>query len=664
MLSESTFRPLFRSRDSEDEIQSSLPSGELRSHSRRVSSNSDHDPAPDVIEEPLVHSRKRQKKRASGFFTVLHLWLFEILSLLLSILVIVAIIISLSLFNGQPLPSFPLGITLNALISFLATLSKAAMLTTVTGCVSQLKWHWFHRPHRLIDFEIFDQVSRGPWGAMRMMLSFKFFKLANLSALVILVALLVDPFMQQIIAYPATSSNIDGASIAKAQVYEGDSDAANNLGGVQIGPAYGMKSAIYSGLFNPEDSSDVVVSCPTGNCTLPLFDSLAFCSKCSNATDQTTLSHVHNFTSHQFTWNASNLTWILPGSTAIDMTIYYGEYSGEGYSLTNGVAVISSTSVPADMSSKVLDVPNPLVSLALLQFPEVNAAGYQGVYWNATPLAWQCALYLCLNTYNVSVTNSRVNSSLVSSWYPTDAPPSSEAPSTQQGELPYLTLQRPSNSLVTTGNGSFWAAGYTLSVLSQYLSHTLNGSMQSSTSEVGSGTFVPDLMQVLNITSDIPRLFDGLATTMTNYLRQNPPTDGVNAEDNHVQGTAVRLESFVSVRWAWMALPISLLLAAAVLLVWTMLVTARGDMPVWKTNILATLFVAAGTDRTEGSAVDGGSEGIYRAVREGAGTEALVGAATGVRVSIRRDENRLVRLKAERGVEQGIRLKDMKMGRK
>ena len=383
MQGASASKPSFRSSGFENEIHSSLPGGELESPSRRVSSNHEADRASNVIEEPLVNPRKRQDRhrRTTGVFLVIQLWLFEILSLLLSTLVLVAIVISLSLFDGQPLPSFPLGITVNALVSFLATLSKAAMLTTVTGCVSQLKWHWFCRPKQLIDFETFDQVSRGPWGAMRMMLSFRFFDLANLGALIILIALLVDPFMQQIIAYPVTSRIIDGASVAKVQIYEGDSDAVFNLGGgVQVGPAYGMKSAIYSGLFNPEDSSEVAVSCPTGNCTLPLFDSLSFCRKCSNATGQTTLSHVLNFTSHQYTWNASNITWTLPAATTVNMTIYYGQYPGEGYELAQGIAVISSTSVPADMSSKILDVPNPLLSIALLQFPEVNAAGYQGVY--------------------------------------------------------------------------------------------------------------------------------------------------------------------------------------------------------------------------------------------------------------------------------------------
>jgi hypothetical protein len=78
------------------------------------------------------------------------LWTWEIISIILSILCIAAIVGILLVYHSRPAPTLPSGITLNALISLLATISKAAMLVSVASCISQLKWQWFYRPRKLI----------------------------------------------------------------------------------------------------------------------------------------------------------------------------------------------------------------------------------------------------------------------------------------------------------------------------------------------------------------------------------------------------------------------------------------------------------------------------------------------------------------------------------
>ena len=60
----------------------------------------------------------------------------------------------------------------------IGTVAKAACLLAVTTAISQLKWLWFRREKQekgrlLTDLELFDSASRGPWGALVLMVKLK-----------------------------------------------------------------------------------------------------------------------------------------------------------------------------------------------------------------------------------------------------------------------------------------------------------------------------------------------------------------------------------------------------------------------------------------------------------------------------------------------------------
>jgi Protein of unknown function (DUF3176). len=66
-------------------------------------------------------------------------WILEILSCVLSMGFLVTIIVVLAIYDGKPMPDWPYGITLNALVSVLSNFMKAAMAFAVTERLSQLK---------------------------------------------------------------------------------------------------------------------------------------------------------------------------------------------------------------------------------------------------------------------------------------------------------------------------------------------------------------------------------------------------------------------------------------------------------------------------------------------------------------------------------------------
>ena len=80
-----------------------------------------------------------------------------------------SIAIILLRFNGRPLTDWPFSITLNTFISLLATLARAALALPIAESISQLKWVWFQRSHRLLDVQAFDSASRGPLGSLSLL---------------------------------------------------------------------------------------------------------------------------------------------------------------------------------------------------------------------------------------------------------------------------------------------------------------------------------------------------------------------------------------------------------------------------------------------------------------------------------------------------------------
>lgn len=95
-------------------------------------------------------------------------WTWELCAILTSLISLAAIVLVLLLHEGRPLPDWPWSITINSLVSIFATIMSGTMLVPVAAGIGQAKWHWFQKDHALSDIEIYDQASRGPWGALKM----------------------------------------------------------------------------------------------------------------------------------------------------------------------------------------------------------------------------------------------------------------------------------------------------------------------------------------------------------------------------------------------------------------------------------------------------------------------------------------------------------------
>ncbi|KAI3325243.1 hypothetical protein HD806DRAFT_492396 [Xylariaceae sp. AK1471] len=226
-------------------------------------------------------------------------WLWEISSILLGGVCFALTLVLLKIYDQRAPPQFIYGITLNALISILTTFSKSTILVVVAGAISQLKWRWFQNENgkSVLDTQLFDDASRGPWGSAVLLATPHTWSLVSMGALVSIFALALDPFAQQLLSYPtqqviATDATTQASNILQAASFVvGDTSRSRS----------DMTNRVIASLWDPETEAEgfAAVKCPTGNCAWDDFESLAMCTPCQNRTSDIGLPDV------SLSWNAA-----------------------------------------------------------------------------------------------------------------------------------------------------------------------------------------------------------------------------------------------------------------------------------------------------------------------------------------------------------------------
>lgn len=93
----------------------------------------------------------------------------------------------------------------------------------LTGDAIFFRWIYFQqRAHSLLDLQIFDDASRGPMGALKLIWAVRLQALvAVIGAIIIVLTLAMDPFTQQILSFPTALTNLTNstAEIGSTQGY-------------------------------------------------------------------------------------------------------------------------------------------------------------------------------------------------------------------------------------------------------------------------------------------------------------------------------------------------------------------------------------------------------------------------------------------------------------
>ena len=220
-------------------------------------------------------------------------WWKEIGCMLIVIASLLAVVVTLSTHQGQPLPHWPYGISINSVISIYVIILKAAMLLAVTEGISQMKFAWFQRPRSLKDLHYFDRGSRGPYGALQLIWNLRHRNLvATIGALIVLFALIIDPMAQLLVRYHGCTVEAS-SSTAHIPLKNSFSEIGPHAGAGYNQVPYSLRSSINAGLFNPE-SVKIPFGCETGNCTFDeVYSTLGYCHTCQDLSKELTTTCVN-----------------------------------------------------------------------------------------------------------------------------------------------------------------------------------------------------------------------------------------------------------------------------------------------------------------------------------------------------------------------------------
>ena len=231
---------------------------------------------------------------------------------------------------------------------------------------------------------------------------------------------------------------------------------------------------------------------------------------------------------------------------------------------------------------------------------------------NATALstkdvaASQCFLYWCVNTIQVVVINGQLSETRTDSWYNKTTFRSDNFGScffTYMSENETWNLKAP--SLHSDDSPSDFVIAR---CASEALSNWLASHLTISTGRDLGDTKVDDYYatdpshrefekQRLLLETNMTAMFENLAASMNQNLRiASIDSQRVSPASLNIlgvgpaSGTATSWEILISVRWPWLAFPVTLLLVALDFFVLTLLSTCRHQLPVWKISPFPLIF--------------------------------------------------------------------------
>ncbi|KAK1484468.1 hypothetical protein CTAM01_12973 [Colletotrichum tamarilloi] len=500
-------------------------------------------------------------------------WLPELIWSIISIASVAALAGVLSRFDGQRLPEWPLGLTLNTLIAFLATLARAAFVIPVSESLSQLKWLWYRKERPLKDFQDFDSASRGPWGSIQLLKTTKGWSPSLIATIVMITAIFTSTLTQSAVTYPVRLARVDGdATVPRSTSYF--FSTSNTFSSLQ--QENYVQQSIFEGL-SYDHTQEFPLSparCPTSECQWETYSSLSICAKFWNVTNSL------NVTTRETSTGSPRVKASLPNEISADL-------SGNYFGLIN----LRGMSKPIASDVKL--------EAALFNFTVIYSLREGN---DAAVGAMEAVLYLCAKTYNLSFTGNIESRKVVditsdveqgSITFPSgqvrDDLPAIRDPLNPDGEnFPYggTGFGAMQDSLRNALNGSYSDLSNVPSALGlaparylaaiQYGAKTLEAQGRANVSQE-----VVINEAVANITNNVAR---SLSNRITN-------------DTTIASGQALASETFVQVRWPWLAFISCQAVLSIMLLALAIVQTKAAGIGVVKSSTLQAMVAINSKDK-------------------------------------------------------------------
>lgn len=595
------------------------------------------DDAKRLISTSYASLSDRASPRLSIYERLWDSWYPEIVALCFSVACAVAIAATLIAYNGHPTPRMKYDVTLNAVVSVLATACKVALIFAVSNCIGQLKWTWLSdkKTKSLMDATIFDNASRGPYGALQMLTGPTRQSLASIGAIVVVLALTFDPFTQQVLTYESSIqyTESENAIIAAAQSYAG------LVTGVPFKMAVG--SVLYT------DDYTWTPKCPSGNCTWQGFETLAWHSRCFMDPTWTmeppcTFQFVSDQTKDDKVEEAEGVSfcraqaaqgmpvdvttrWWYDYNPSDPSSLFYGPANLPIYQVSPTWAAVSAypdvykgMSQPEGPSQGALEC--PIYAFGALNITYSNQTG------NLEVSGETCEIDLYVDVYDLEVLNGVLGAELRTSHGLRKVVTQLILASSEQKSAAqmYICFERnatqPLNFTALNELQQLdWSTGYdaarthkpfdwcnTLTTFSDdLLNLTLSANVSSWWSTRASGSldltaedmvltdWDPGDLVTSGIAGDVfseaghEHVMKRLSASLTAMTLD--PKKNINATKS-VTGQVGNMVNLVRVRWRWLILPYALCLTGIILLAATISIQRQTQAPLWKCSVNAFFY--------------------------------------------------------------------------
>ncbi|KAJ0156423.1 hypothetical protein CTA2_12779 [Colletotrichum tanaceti] len=330
-------------------------------------------------------------------YKIFRSWIWELLSVVIAIGLVIAIAALLATYEGKPAPDWGAHLNLNALLALLSTILRALLVVVVSGVISQRKWGWYgrDRDRPLSDLQQFDTGSRGSLGALLLIPTVVLKDVVALVAAVVLLAsFLVGPFTQQAsqtvdCSFPVP--NVLNASIPFAHhVPRKPLNTHRNAGPLAVEPD--VVIAVLSGVTAAGGvENQVSASCTTGHCTFSIGD----------PPEQDVALNISTSTTHSTVGMCSKCTDV---ASLISRMETGDPILPNGFNLSNEVK-------GAEGHSALMDTASDFIWLGDMLTPDLRALSrwaYVNVTFLTNESAAVCHLYPCMRTYISSVIDNQL----------------------------------------------------------------------------------------------------------------------------------------------------------------------------------------------------------------------------------------------------------------
>ena len=420
----------------------------------------------------------------------------------------------------------------------------------------------------------------------------------SIGALLMILNLLSDPFVQQVIALKplTTSSRESSVSIPKANNYtvcEGEED-----------PMFGAVLSVLGG--NVDTGTSGLAVCPTNDCEYDPFDTLALCSKCTDVTAELQVEPIFqtvgvssgNNVTVDVTLNKTRLRYK-------DLILENVNHDIMGTKLDEGIAYMWNFTIPSEDETE-MEEPELVTNL----FRSINVTDLQSITkWpNTTVVVQECSLSFCIQNVRSSLRNGILTESVQTQAATLTQPLPPGA--TGADSIDNRACGGPKSVKIHTLNSPsepyFVSSTSQLFISNIFYYNWLKSSLGPSSSNAedprgyvaldGSGPnlTVEDRTPLAEInnpasstvyySSNLSLFFSDVANVMTRTLRQEA------SGTRHIGGEALVHSTVIDVRWPWLVVPILNTLAGAIFLALTVVSTAKARVAPWKEEVLATIM--------------------------------------------------------------------------